>query len=160
MAALKVLALAAATGRVAYVYLKGDRLADWRISEKASVSSVEAARATSRWIEVLRPDVIVTEKTVTAAKKGRRTKELIDAIAEVADQAELLAVRVEREHHYANKYAEAAALAVLYPDLQPWVPKPRRFFDNEHRNTVLFEALALAQVVLRNPAPVLAQAMG
>ena len=160
MAALKVLSLAAATGRVAYVYLIGDRLVDWRISDKASVSAVEAANAARRWIDVLRPDVIVTEQTDKAAKKSLHTKDLIDAIAKVAEEVPLLAVRVEREHPYPNKYAEAAALAVLYPDLQPWVPKPRRFFDNEHRNTVLFEALALAQSVLRNPTPALVRAMG
>ena len=37
--ALRILAVAAATGRVAYVYLIGDRLVDWRISDKASTSA-------------------------------------------------------------------------------------------------------------------------
>jgi hypothetical protein len=60
----------------------------------------------------------------------------------------LLDVAVARECCYANKYVEADALAERYPDIAAWKPKKRRFFDNEPRNTVLFEALALADEVL------------
>ena len=67
---------------------------------------------------------------------------------------------VAREQEYANKYEEAAALGEQFPDLAPWVPKKRRFFDNEPRNTVLFEAVALALSILNGPTPVLAHAMG
>jgi hypothetical protein len=55
---------------------------------------------------------------------------------------------VPREHRYPNKYAEADALVDRYPELAPWKPMKRRFYDNEPRNTVLFEALALADQIL------------
>ncbi len=152
MAALRILAIAAATGRIAYVYLIGDRLMDWRISDKASHSGVEAKAASEKWIETLQPDVVVTEIAVSKTRKGDNTRYLIEAIAQVAENTKVLDVKVTREQLYANKYEEAAALADTYTDLLPWVPKKRRFFDNEHRNTVLFEALALAQSVLRNPS--------
>ena len=160
MAALRMLSIAAATGRVAYVYLIGDRLMDWRISDKASDSVDEAQAAAVHWIETLLPDVVVTEKSVSGSRKGDNTRHLIDGIARIAELADVLDVRVEREQVYPNKYAEAAALAVHYPELLPWVPRHRRFFDNEHRNTVLFEALALAQTILRNPAMTFGAAMG
>jgi hypothetical protein len=153
--ALRILAVAAATGRIAYVFLKGERLVDWRISDTASESEAAASKATAAWIEALQPDVVVTERTEVAVRKGEKTKLLIGAMAQVARDAALLDVAVDREQVYANKYVEASALAVQYPELQPWVPKKRRFFDNEHRNTVLFEALALAQVILLGPTPVL-----
>lgn len=160
MAALRILSIAAATGRIAYVYLIGDRLMDWRISDKASESVDAAKAAAERWIEMLQPEVVVTERTSARTRKGDNTRYLIDAIAQVAEDLPVLDVRVEREQLYDNKYSEATALAVHYPELLPWVPRKRRFFDNEHRNTVLFEALALAQTILRNPAISLGQAMG
>lgn len=160
MATLRILSIAVATGRVAYVYLIGDRLMDWRISDKASESVDEARAAAERWIETLQPEVVVTEQAGAKTRKGDNTRHLIEAVADVAEAAKVLDVRVEREQLYENKYAEAAALAVHYPELLPWVPKKRRFFDNEHRNTVLFEALALAETILRNPSLSLGQAMG
>jgi hypothetical protein len=142
--ALRILSIAAATGRIAYVYLIGDRLMDWRISDKASTSTEEARAASARWIETLQPDVVVTEIAVSKTRKGDNTRQLIEAMAIVAEESKALDVKVTREQSFANKYDEAAALADRYPELSPWVPRKRRFFDNEHRNTVLFEALALA----------------
>lgn len=158
MAALRMLAIAAASGRIAYVYLIGNRLMDWRVSDKASDSEDEAAKSAQRWIETLKPDVVVTEDTLGAKKKGRRTKEIIAAVANVASRAELLDVSVVREQRFPNKYVEAAALAEKYPDLKPWLPYRRLLLDNEHRNTVIFEALALALVILQGPTPALAYA--
>ena len=160
MAALRMLAVAAASGRIAYVYLIGNRLMDWRVSDRASDSEAEASKAAKRWIETLQPDVVVIEDTLGARKKGKRTKEIIAAIAEVAARANLLDVSVVREQVYPNKYVEAKALAERYPDLKPWLPYRRLLLDNEHRNTVIFEALSLAQVILRGPTPALAHNKG
>lgn len=160
MVPLRTLSIGAATGRIAYVYFVDDRLMDWRISDKASTSVEDAQAAATLWIETLVPDVVVTEKVVFGSRKGDNTRHLIDAIARVAELTDVLDVRVEREQIYPNKYAEAAALAAHYPELLPWVPRQRRLFDNEHRNTVLFEALALAQTILRDPAMRLGAALG
>ncbi|MGB3316256.1 MAG: hypothetical protein WBB85_17780, partial [Albidovulum sp.] len=109
--ALKMLAIAAASGRIAYVYFIGDHLMDWRISHKASKTPDNAIAAAKTWIADLTPDVVVFEQAETAAKKGLHAKALIAAMAEVAAAAPLLDVRIEREQHYPNKYFEAAALA-------------------------------------------------
>jgi hypothetical protein len=69
-------------------------------------------------------------------------------MCEVAADHELLDIAVERPSLFPNKYAEAEALAARYPELAAWKPKPRRFFDNEPRNTVLFEALALGDFIV------------
>lgn len=148
MAVLRVLAIAAASGRVGYVFLVGGQLIDWQMSRLAAKSTAKAVGVVQQWINDLRPDVLVTEKIYKAKKKGQHTKEIIAAIAAIAAHNYLLDVSVQRPRDYANKYAEAAALAELYPDLKPWQPKQRRFFDNEPRETVLFEALALGLVVI------------
>ena len=72
----------------------------------------------------------------------------------------MLDVSVIREQAYANKYEEAEAIAGRYPELQTWLPKKRRFFENEPRSTVIFEAMALALIILRDPARQLGAAMG
>lgn len=144
MATLRLLAFAAATGRVGSVFLVGDRLLDWQISDKAADSSMEAAAFAQSLINDLTPDVVVTEELEMAGHKGKRTLDLIAAIARTAEHNHLLDVSVPHGHRYPNKYAEADALAEQYPELLPWKPVKRRFYDNEPRNTVIFEALALA----------------
>ena len=152
MAALRVLAFAAATGRVGSVFLVGDRLLDWQISDKAADSDVEAAAHAQRLINDLSPDVVVTEELETARHKGQRTLALVTAIAEAAERQGLMTISLPHEHRYPNKYAEADALAEQYPELYPWKPVKRRFYDNEPRNTVIFEALALALTLTEGSA--------
>lgn len=158
--ALRLLAFAVASGRASYVFFIGGEPKDWKITNRATASAKRLSLWADAAIKRLRPDVVVTEKPEDAKKKGEHTKELVAAIATVAANHELLDVSVPRTQDYANKYEEAAVLGSLYPDLAPWVPKKRRFFDNEPRNTVLFEAVALALVILRGPMPALARAMG
>lgn len=151
MAALRVLAFAVATGRVGSVFLVGDKLVVWHISNKAADNGVKAAAHAQALIDDLMPDVVVTEELKTARRKGRYTLALIAAIARTAEHNDLIDVSVPREHRYPNKYAEADALVEQYPDIEPWKPMKRRFYDNEPRNTVLFEALALAnQIIARD----------
>ena len=160
MAALKILSIAAASGRVGYVYLDNSVLKDWCISGKAAQSPADAARLTQKWISRLKPEVVVTEKVEAAARKGDKTKDILRAIANRAAQNYVLDVSVAHTHDFANKYEEAEALARRYPEIQPWLPGKRRFFDNEPRNTVLFEALSLAEAVMRGPRTNLARALG
>lgn len=147
----RLLAFAAASGRIGMVFLIGDRLMDWRLSNFAARLPKAAANYANILIISLKPDVVVTEKIDSAGHKGNSTKELVAAMAEVASNHEVLDVSVVREFRFANKYAEAEALAQRWPDIAPWKPKKRRFFDNEPRNTVLFEALALAEAVMDRP---------
>ncbi len=140
----RVLAFAAASNRVGSVFIIGDRLVDWHISDKAAKSSVEAASHAQALINRLTPNAIVTEEPKAASHKSEHTLSLLAAIARTAAHNDLHNVSVPRTHGYANKYAEADALAEQYPELAPWKPPKRRFYDNEPRNTVLFEALSLA----------------
>ncbi|MEQ8311071.1 MAG: hypothetical protein RIE24_05445 [Silicimonas sp.] len=155
-----MLAIAAARRRVGYVFLDNHTLKDWRISNSAARSSTDAAGAAQEWVNALQPTIVVTEQLEPGSRKGAHTKGVIRAIAKTAERNPVLTVSVARVQLYANKYEEAAALAVRYPELQAWVPQQRRAFDNEPRNTVIFEALALAQRVIDGPPTLLAAAMG
>jgi LmbE family N-acetylglucosaminyl deacetylase len=144
----RVLAVAAATGRIGMVFLIGNRLMDWQISGKAAKSPEQATRFADAIIRSHRPDVFITEKIDVARNKGDHSKALIVSMAATAAEYELLDISVERPHDFPNKYAEAAMLIERYPEIAAWQPT-RRFFDNEPRNTVLFEALALANAALK-----------
>ena len=132
------------------VFLIGTRLMDWQISGKAAKSPELAALYAQTLIQSHRPDVFITEKIETARNKGKHAKELIASMAVVAANHDLLDISVERPHDFPNKYAEAALLIERFPEIAAWQPT-RRFFDNEPRNTVLFEALALASELARHP---------
>lgn len=157
---LRLMAFAAASGRVAMVFFVGQQLMDWRVSESASKSADQAEAWTETQIKALKPNVIVTENTAQTHRKGENARSTIEVVSEVAKTLNLLNPRVRRQHDYANKYEEADAIAELYPVLKQWLPKRRRFFDNEPRNTVLFEAMSYALFILRDPSRHLSAAMG
>ena len=155
-----MLAISACSKRIAYVFFMGDDLRDWRVSETAARGPNEAATHTQIWVNELKPEVVVTEKIAAAKKKGEKAKNLIAAVARTAEHNYVLDVSVDRPDIHANKYDEAAALAGRYPELKAWLPRKRRFFENEPRSIVLFEALALAEQVRQGPPAALAAAMG
>lgn len=157
---LRLIAFAAASGRVATVFFIGKQLMEWKISDCASKSADHAMAWIERQIEELKPDVIVTENPTLASRKGVVARSIIEAISYLAETLHILNPRVRRHHDYANKYEEADAIAELYPELKRWLPKRRRFFDNEPRNTVLFEAMSYALSIMDDPSPQLGAAMG
>ncbi|WP_299829309.1 hypothetical protein [uncultured Roseobacter sp.] len=160
MAALKVLTVAVAKGRAGYVYMAGGELRDWNISVKAVKSGNQLVEWLQTLINQLQPDVVVTEKITADCRKGGKTKRLIRTLSQLAAHNYVLDVSVERPRDHPCKYTEAAALAERYPELAGWLPKKRRYFDSEPRNTILFEALALAEAVILGPPERLAAAMG
>lgn len=150
--------MAAISDRVGLVLVAGSKLKDWRSSERAARSTVDAAGFAQQMIDFYRPDVLVVEKVETSSK-GESARRIIWAMAMIGEQNGLLDVSVERPRDYANKYEEAEALAKRHPSIGPWVPRKRRFFEAEPRAMVIFEALALADTVARGGADRLAAEM-
>ncbi|MEM9839499.1 MAG: hypothetical protein AAF830_10150 [Pseudomonadota bacterium] len=161
MAALRVLAIAVASGRAGYVLMQGRQLLDWGITVKAVKTGTELVGFVQELINRTRPDVVVTEATTAPCRKGTRTKELIASIAAIASHNEVLDVAVERPRLFPSKYEEAEALAERYPDVRGYLPaQKRRIFDFEPRGMVIFEAIALAEAAVRGSPEQLAQALG
>lgn len=160
MEGLSYLAFAAAYRRVGVIYLLGDEVLYWHMSTKAWENVEQAAKFARQLIEEFSPNVVITENLAHAVRKGRQTKRIIQSIADEAKKAAVLDMEVARDNPYKNKYEEADALIERYPILRPLRPKVRRYFDNEPRSTVLFEALSLAESVRFGPTTQLAAAMG
>ncbi|MBO6727338.1 MAG: hypothetical protein JJ911_16895 [Rhizobiaceae bacterium] len=147
----KVLAIAAGTGRIAYVFLVGKKLRYWHVSYAASYSPSDAASHARGWIAQVQPDVLVIQRRGKGYRKGRQASANMEAIAQVAEQQNLIDIEVEKRRRFPNKYSEAEALAKRFPELQRWVPKARRLWDPEPKNITIFEALALALEVVDPP---------
>lgn len=160
MAALRFLAVAAAKGRVGYVYIVEGELLDWGLSIKAAKSTNNLAAWLQKLINELKPDVVVTEKDTASCRKGKRAKRLIATAQELASHNYVLDISVEKQRLHECKYTEAKALVKKYPELTGWLPKKRPYFGSEPRNTILFEALALAETGMASPPDRLAAAMG
>ena len=153
MTPFRVLSVAAATGRVGYVYFEGGQPVDWALSHKASRSSKDAARYARRWITLLHPDVVITEKVGKHSRKGAKTRALIEAIATEAANHKLHTIAAPRHQPFANKYDEAAAYAERFPELRQLLPATRKIWEKEPPKITYFEAVTLALVVLDPPTP-------
>lgn len=161
MAALSVLAVAVASGKVGFVFLQNDRLQDWGITVKAAGNSSELVGFVQGLINELRPDVVVTEDCNEGCRKGKKSKSLIRSLTELASHNSVLDVSVPRPRTFQSKFEEAQSLAEEHPEIAGYLPaQRRRIFDFEPRGMVLFEALALALEVIKGPPTKLAAAMG
>lgn len=159
MASLRILAVAATSRRIGHVFLIGNRLMEWRMACAPTRSEVKAAGALQELINTFRPDVVVTEKLCPADRKGDRARAVTEALQRIAAENYVLDVSVERIQRFANKYEEAEQLAALYPAIMPWTPRKRRHYESEPAAMVLFDALAIAHIVLQRPTTTLAAAM-
>ena len=159
MTGLKLMAVAVHRQRLGFVYFIDGRLQDWETQTKASKSVSLAAGALQIAINGFRPNVIVTEKTGDGFRKGTRVRAITEALQRTAAENYVLDVSVSRDLGFNTLFEQAEYLAEFYPDLAPWRPPKRSFFDNERHRTVLFDALALAHKVLQSPTATLAAAM-
>ena len=158
----RILAVATASGRIGIVFMVGDALVDWGISNKGGEAPAETDSVVQSWIDRLSPNVVVTERFLVEgpSHKGEKSRFLSLAVAATAKENGLLTVQIARPRLYANKYEEAEHLAEKFPDIAGWLPERRRVWDNEPRNTVLFEALSLAEELRRGGSIALAAALG
>ena len=156
---LRIMALAARSGRIAMVFLVSGELKDWETSRKGAKKPSSAAVVTERWMKKLKPQVIVVEKLDGSSRKSDATKAITRSMAETAKCSAVILVSVKPPREYANMYEEATALAERYPEITPWLPEYRKFYKPEPRVVVLFEALLLADTVRRDAAIRIAAAM-
>lgn len=148
----QVLSIAATSGCVGHVFLRNTDILHKGMSRQASLGPTEAGAYAAQQIEELRPDWVVTEKVLRTSKKYKKTRALIAAITAVADMADLENIEVSRGRSFKDRFAEANDLATRFPDMQPFVPSPRKPWEAEPRTLIYFEALALVCSAFGQPA--------
>lgn len=163
MTGLRVLAVAAANRRVGYAYFEHNDLVYWTISNKAGEKPLDAVAVTQDLITRFAPDVLVSQQVTPSLTKSKNTKKVIAAIARTGKHNDLISIAVPRLRKHKNKYEEAKALAKIFPQVADYLPQPRQLHHSkEPRNTVLFEAIALAVALFEDEDQnlLIAQAMG
>ena len=140
-----VMSVAASTGRVAYVYLENRVPVRWGMSRHAAANTQNTARIVQSWLDDCRPDLMISQKPETAFGKGARTRDILETIGTLFDNAEGLNVRLTRQQSYQNKYEEAKALAATFPALAHLLPAQPPLWLPEPRNMSYFEALSLVE---------------
>lgn len=144
MAAYRTLAIAAATGRLGFVYLEDKRLVEWGISTVAAQSIENATLHTTKWLGTFKPELVVTEAINDKCLKGGHSIALIAAIEHSVQSANVLNATVTRHRAYENKYQEAEALAQDFPELSPRLAEKPAIWRREPRRMIIFEALSMA----------------
>lgn len=145
---LRVLGAAASYSELAFVYFEADDLRYWAVHRRA-VTSLDAGLAlTLRWIGKFQPLLVIVPEYGERSRKGVRARALVEAVAAASDDKGIACVRAERPKPRKNKYEEAALLALIFPQLAPRVPPPRKAWDSERRGVVLFEAVSVTHTWL------------
>lgn len=139
----KTLSVAASSGKVGFVLLIDGELKDWGLSIKASKSPTLAANKAQQWIAFYQPDVVITELVTKHSRKSQHNQQVIQAIAQTVIKSDAQHIEAERIQTYDNKYVEAQTLAEQYPAIANWLPKPRKLWEAEPKNMVLFEAISI-----------------
>ena len=143
VSAEKCVAVAASYGKVGLVCLAGTELLDWKISVAASKSVDAAFAQATRWLQYYRPDVVIVEAFTEQSQKGRNTGAIIEATMAASREFGISPLEITPIKRFKNKYIAAGAVAKRYPQLRPWLPKKREYYEHEPRNIIYFEAMAL-----------------
>ncbi len=138
------MAIAAATGRIGYVMLADDKLVDWGISQAASRSPEQAFDKVTNWVDLLKPEAVVTEAIGRGSKKHGKTLALMEVITKAAKHGDCISVTAFKKRRHRDKYQEARILVKQFPELQSRIPKKPPCWLPEPRRMILFEALSLA----------------
>ena len=133
------------TGRVAAIFLEGEKVIGWKMSRTAAKNPQSAARIVQAWITGFKPDHMIVEDPKTALRKGNNAKEILDTIATLFENSDGLDIKLPRLQSYQNKYDEAKALVKLYPPMKRILPKRPPIWMPEPRNMSYFEAVSLVE---------------
>ena len=142
----RVLAIAARTMHVGCVHLVDGKLVDWGL---AYVRTTEEATAKLyEWLDIYKPDCLVSENPETEFKKSGKQIDILKAFVDIGREAPVLNLVLTRKKTHKNLYLQAASLAEQFPEIASRVPKKPPIWLPGHRNLVFFDALALAKQLL------------
>jgi hypothetical protein len=144
----RVLAIAVASGKVAYVFLIDGKLKDWHCSRAASLSAPKGRSLLRRAVARFEPSLVVTEDPFKPTRKSGSSLQVLNALVQDLTDSAIPHHLVQREQQFANKYDEAQALAGRFPAIAPWLPKTPKIWEAEPVSAIYFEALSMAVLII------------
>jgi len=144
----RILAVAVASGKVAYIFLIDGKLKDWHCSRAASLSAPKGRSLLRRAVARLEPDLVVSEDPFKPTRKSGSSMDILFALVQELTDSATPHQLVQRDQQFANKYEEAQALARRFPALAPWLPKTPNIWEAEPVSAIYFEALSMAALIV------------
>jgi hypothetical protein len=144
----RVLAIAVASGKVAYVFLIDGKLKDWHCSRAASLSAPKGRSLFRRAVARFEPSLVVTEDPFKPTRKSGSALQVLNALVQDLTDSATPHRLVQRDQQFANKYDEAQALADRFPAIAPWLPKTPKIWEAEPVSAIYFEALSMAALII------------
>jgi hypothetical protein len=144
----RVLAIAVASGKVAYVFLIDGKLKDWHCSRAASLSAPKGRSLLRRAVARFEPSFVVTEDPFKPTRKSGSSLEVLNALVQELTDSATPHHLVRRAQQFANKYDEAKSLAERFPAIAPWLPKTPKIWEAEPVSAIYFEALSMAALII------------
>jgi hypothetical protein len=152
---IRILAIDVRLRKFGFVVLEGPQhLLEWGVKNYRSAGNDDAAVAQKRVVSLLTllsPSVVVMKHTLDRNKNRRlRNEPIVEAIEEAAGRQSAEVALIRRREVQSvfgqpgiTKYEIAARIATLFPELAWKLPPMRKFYENEHYNTSIFDAASL-----------------
>jgi hypothetical protein len=128
-----------------------ERLFDFGVVTVKPMSNSKLLKRAERFMDYYKPKIILL-KEPEATKKSHRVDKLIEAITTLSGEKGLKVYRYTRQQikdvfevfgaH--TKFEMVQKIVAMLPDLKARAPKERKWYDKEHYQMVLFNAVALA----------------
>ena len=155
---VRVLAIDPSTKGFGFAVLEGGkRLVDWGVARVWAQSDNEFLARVEFLLVRYKPAVVVLED-VKGGRRSARTIRRIDLVTQHANrsgwrlvQVPQSALRARLRGAGSTKHEIATAIAGLFPELEPHVPRPRKPWMSEDERMNVFDAVALALAILPFP---------
>jgi hypothetical protein len=151
---LRVVAFDPTTRGFAYAVLEGsDNLIDWGLVHVLIRSDANILSRVEHILDRSLPDLLVVEDG-RGTRRRARAQRIISGIEQIAKRRMLSIVRVSRSHvrevlkPARTKHDIALALASIFPELGPRLPRPRKPWMSEDERMNIFDAVSLALTAL------------
>lgn len=139
----RIMGIAAASNRIAFVCLHDGNLIGWGIFGQHSNWKENLVGSVQSILTWLRPRVVVTEDCDAGCRKGRRTRTLIASLAALASHNTVHYIANARPRNHRSKYEEVIELLSFYPELGSYAPRRKRRTGGCKNNSMITFLLLL-----------------
>jgi hypothetical protein len=137
-----------------FVVLEGrNRTIDWGTKEARGDKNSITLKKAGELMSWYRPHLLIIENTqATSSRRVRRIRNLHHELIDLAITHKIAVRQFARSEIKAafasraasTRYEIAQAISRELPDLEPWLPRPKKIWESEDRKLSIFDAASLA----------------
>jgi hypothetical protein len=149
-----ILAIYTTSRGFGFVVLEGRRRTiDWGTKEARGDKNRIVLKKANELMSWYKPDLLIVENTeAIASRRVDRIRKLHRQLIDLATTHKITVRQFGRSEIKAafatrpasTRYEIAQAISRELPDLEPWLPRPKKLWESENRNLSIFDAASLA----------------